>query len=168
MRNLFITCILITMSAFAANAEGEEESYTFERGDNLIGVNVGVKLGDENQTAFSAFYEYGLTKLFVDRCTLGGGFFGGYYKDNLKAEVEKIYIAGINLNIHYQFVKRLDTYAGVAPNFNIKTYKMQKDEADFECYLHVGGRYYLTNWLGIFAEMSTGYNNFSGGVSVKF
>ena len=145
-----------------------DDLYTFEKGKSLIGVNLGVGLGHDNRTAVSAFYEYGLTNLFAEECMLGGGFFGGFYKDKLKSEVEKIYILGVRMNVHYQFIDRLDTYAGFAPNFNIRTYKIVKDEAKFECYFHIGGRYYLTNWLGVFAEMSTGYNNFSGGVSFKF
>ena len=164
-----LTLILIfaTIFSFAVRAQ-YDDLYTFEKGKSLIGVNLGVGLGNDNKTAVSAFYEYGLSKLFVDECTLGGGFFGGFYKDKLGSEIEKIYIAGVKLNVHYQFVDRLDTYAGFAPNFNIKTYEVEDDEAKFECYFHIGGRYYLTNWLGVFAEISTGYNNFIGGVSVKF
>jgi len=142
--------------------------YAFEQGNHLIGASVGVKLANDNRTAVSALYEYGLTRLFVDECTLGGGLFGGYYKDKLGMAVEKIYILGVRLNVHYQFVDRLDTYVGIAPNFNIRTYNFKKDTAKIECYVHVGGRFYLTNWLGIFAEASTGYNNFSFGVNVKF
>ena len=142
--------------------------YTFEQGNHLAGASIGVKLANDNKTAVSAFYEYGLTSLFVDECTLGGGFFGGYYKDKLGMEVEKIYILGVRLNVHYQFVDRLDTYAGIDPNFNIRTFKIEKDRAKFDCYLHIGGRFYLTNWLGVFAEASTGYNNFSFGINVKF
>jgi hypothetical protein len=142
--------------------------HTFEKGKHLVGVHAGVKIGNDNKTAWSALYEYGLTKLFVDECTLGGGFFGGFYKYRLGREVQKIYITGIRLNVHYQFVDRFDTYAGVAPNFNIKTYNIEKDKANFDCYFHAGGRFYLANWLAVFAEISTGYNNFSGGISVKF
>lgn len=159
--------ILTTVAVFTAKAQ-YYDLYTFERGASLVGVNLGVKLGANSRTAVSAFYEYGVSKLFVDECTLGAGFFGGYYRDKLKSEVEQIYIAGVRVNIHYQFVERLDTYAGIDPNFNIRTYKLQKDESGFACYFHIGGRYYLTDWLGVFAEMSTGYNNFSGGFSVKF
>ena len=142
--------------------------YAFEKGKSLLGVNVGVHVGNDNRTAVSGFYEYGLTQLFVEECTLGGGIFGGYYRNNLGVETEKIYITGVRLNVHYQFVDRLDTYAGIAPNFNIRTFKVANNKAKFECYYHIGGRYYLLNWLGVFAEASTGYNNFSGGVSVKF
>ena len=153
--------------SFAVKAQ-YDDLYTFEKGKSLIGVNVGVGVGHDNKVSVSAFYEYGLTQLFAEECTLGGGFFGGYYNDRLGNETEKIYIVGTRLNIHYQFVDRLDTYAGVDPNFNIRTYEVRDDKAKFECYLHIGGRYYLTNWLGVFAEISTGYNNFSGGLSVKF
>ncbi|MDR1380733.1 MAG: hypothetical protein LBJ47_04555 [Tannerella sp.] len=169
MKNLMLTLIFTTVTVFTANAQ-YDDLYTFEQGKSLVGVNVGVKFGNDRKTAVSAFYEYGLARLFADECTLGGGLFGGYYRDALNNEVENIYITGIRINVHYQFVDRLDTYAGVDPNFNIKTYKLQKDanEAKFALYFHAGGRYYLTNWLGVFAEISTGYNNFSGGLSIKF
>lgn len=155
------------LNSFALKAQ-YTDLYTFEKGQNLIGVNVGVNLSKDKRTSFTAFYEYGLTNLFVDECMLGGGFFGGFYKSTLGNEVERIYIAGLRLNIHYQFVDRLDTYAGIDPNFNFKTYKISENEAKFACYFHIGGRYYLTNWLGVFAEISTGFNNFSGGISFKF
>jgi hypothetical protein len=167
-----IVIAIAALSATSLKAQ-YDDLYTFEQGNSLIGVNVGVNTGigplsKDNATAVSVFYEYCLTKLFVDECTLGGGFFGGYYKDSFGAEVEKIYIAGLRLNVHYQFVDRLDTYAGVDPNYHITTYKIDHDKSRFALYAHVGGRYYLTNWLGVFAEASTGFNNFSGGISVKF
>jgi hypothetical protein len=166
-KKLTLLLIFATVCSFVSKAQ-YDDLYTFEKGKSLIGVNMGVSVGNDNKTSVSAFYEYGLAQLFVDECTLGGGFFGGFYKDKLRSEVERIYIVGVRMNVHYQFVDRLDTYAGFAPNFNIRTYKIDKDEAKFECYVHIGGRYYLTNWLGVFAEISTGYNNFSGGFSVKF
>ncbi|MDR1723384.1 MAG: hypothetical protein LBR84_05525 [Tannerella sp.] len=165
-RLIFISLLLIAFSS-TANAQFDD-LYTFEQGNSLIGLNMGVKLGNDNKTAVSAFYEYGLSKLFRDECTLGGGVFGGYYKELLGAEVQKIYIIGVRLNVHYQFFDRFDTYAGIDPNFNIQTFKKDKDSAQFALYFHVGGRYYLTNWLGVFAEASTGYNNFSGGISIRF
>lgn len=164
----FILCLTLAMVCCFVSKAQYTDLYTFEKGSNLLGVNVGVNVGGNSRTAISAFYEHGLSKLFVEQCTLGGGLFGGYHKKEFGGETEKIYIVGVRLNVHYQFVDRLDTYAGVAPNFNIKTYEIEDDESKFECYFHVGGRYYLTNWLGVFAEISTGYNNFSGGVSVKF
>ena len=167
INKLSIILSFVALSGFALRAQ-YTDLYTFEQGKSLVGVNIGVKLANDNKAAVSAFYEYGISKLFVDECTLGGGFFGGFYKDRLGDEIQRIYIAGIRLNVHYQFVERLDTYAGIDPNFNIHTYRIKKDKAQFACYFHIGGRYYLTDWLGVFAEMSTGFNNFSGGISVKF
>ena len=167
LNKLTIILIFAAICSFTSKAQ-YSDLYTFEKGKSLIGVNLGIGLGHDNKTSVSASYEYGLTNLFVDECMLGGGFFGGFYKDKMGSEVEKIYIVGVKLNVHYQFIDRLDTYAGIAPNFNIKTYEIKKDNAQFECYVHIGGRYYLTNWLGVFAEISTGYNNFNGGFSVKF
>lgn len=170
MKKLFLFMAIAFASVYAASAQ-YTDLYAFEKGNSLVGVNIGVKTGANSATAVSAFYEYGLARLFADECTLGGGIFGGYYKNKYgknKEDSQKIYILGVRLNVHYQFVERLDTYAGFDPNFNIETWSDAKDEANFKCYFHVGGRYYLTNWLGVFAEASTGYNNFSGGVSVKF
>lgn len=167
MSRLFLSLALAILLVFSAKAQ-YDDLYTFEQGNSLAGVSLGVKLANDNQTAVSVFYEYALARLFVDECTLGGGIFGGYYSDKLAGESLKIYIAGVRANVHYQFVDRLDTYVGIAPNFNIQTYKIEKDKARFATYFHIGGRYYLTNWLGVFAEISTGYNTFSGGFSVKF
>ena len=164
----FISLLFLLTTCISVSQAQYDDLYTFEKGKSLLGVNIGVRLGNANKTAFSASYEYGLANLFVDECMLGGGVFGGYYKDKLGNEIEKIYIVGIKINIHYQFIDRLDTYAGFAPNFNIKAYELKNNEAQFECYFHFGGRYYLTNWLGVFAEVSTGFNNFSGGLSIKF
>ena len=86
-----LTLIFITILSFASKAQ-YDDLYTFEKGKSLIGVNVGVGINNDNKTAFSAFYEYGLSKLFVDECTLGGGVFGGFHKNKLGRETEKIYI----------------------------------------------------------------------------
>ena len=167
INKLTLFAVFFILSSFALKAQ-YTDLYAFEKGNNLVGVNVGVKLANDNRTAVSAFYEYGLANLFVDECMLGGGIFGGFYRNKVGGEIERIYILGVRLNVHYQFVDRLDTYAGIGPNFNINTFRVKKDEARFSCYFHIGGRFYLTNWLGVFAEMSTGFNNFSGGISVKF
>jgi hypothetical protein len=167
MNKIFLSLVLFTFFIFNVRAQFDD-LYTFEQGSNLVGVNVGVKLANDNRTAVSVFYEHGISKLFVDQCALGGGIFGGYYSDKLREEKLKVYIAGVRLNVHYQLIEGLDTYVGIAPNFNIQTNNIAKDKAEFDCNFHIGGRYYLNNWLGLFAEMSTGFNNFSGGISVKF
>jgi hypothetical protein len=167
MNRLLFSLALVTTVIFSVRAQFDD-LYTFEKGTNLVGVNVGVKLANDGRTAVSAFYEHGLSKLFVDECALGGGIFGSYYSDKLREERLKVYIAGVYANVHYQFVSGLDTYVGIAPNFNIQTNNIAKDRAEFACYFHIGGRYYLNNWLGLFAEMSTGFNNFRGGLSVRF
>jgi len=167
MKKVTILLLFATLNSFALSAQ-YTDLYTFEKGKSIIGANVGVKLSKNHRTAITTFYEYGLTNLFADECMLGGGFFGGFYKNSLGNEVERIYITGLRLNIHYQFVDRLDTYVGIDPNFNFNTYKLKENEAKFACYFHIGGRYYLFNWLGVFAEISTGHNNISGGISVKF
>ena len=166
MKKILFLCFALVCSVVAMAQY--TDTYTFEKGKSLLGVNVGVHVGKDNRTAITGMYEVGLANLFVDECTLGGGIFGGYYKNTLGLEKEKIYIAGIRLNVHYQFVDRLDTYAGIAPNFNFRTFEMAKNKAQFDTYFHVGGRYYIFNWLGLYAEASTGYNNFSGGISLKF
>ena len=168
MKTIRSILFLLAVCCFFPTKAQYTDLYAFEQGNHLAGVSIGMKLANENKASYSAFYEYGLARLFVDECTLGGGFFGGYNKDRLGKEIEKIYILGIRLNVHYQFVDRLDTYAGVAPNFNIKTYSIAKNNSKFECYVHAGGRFYLTNRLAVFAEASTGYNNFSCGINLKF
>jgi len=165
--NRFILIVVFFNCWFSAKAQ-YTDLYAFEQGNHLIGLNIGMKLANDHRAAYSAFYEYGLARLFVDECTLGGGLFGGYYKDKLGKEIQQIYILGLRMNVHYQFVDRLDTYAGITPNFNVKTYKIEKDRAKFDCYIHVGGRFYLTNWFAVFAEVSTGFNNLSGGLNIKF
>ncbi|MDR3252465.1 MAG: hypothetical protein LBT35_02740, partial [Tannerella sp.] len=124
---------LLAALSFAAQAQ-YDELYAFEKGNSLIGLNLGLSMGNDNRTAVCASYEYGLSKLFVDECVLGGGVFGGYYKNHLGEEVENLYITGVRLNVHYQFVDRLDTYAGVDPNFNIRTFKKSSDSSQFALY----------------------------------
>jgi len=174
MNRLSILIIAVSLLSASSLKAQYDDLYTIEQGKSLIGVNVGVNMvgfgqfaGDKS-TAVTAFYEYCLTKMFVEECNLGGGFFGGYSKYSFGAEQQKIYIAGLRVNVHYQFIDRLDTYAGFDPNYHITTYKIEHDIAKFAIYFHIGGRFYLNNWLGVFAEASTGFNNFSGGFSVKF
>jgi hypothetical protein len=164
MKRLLLMFTLCLTCVFFAKAE-YDDLYTFEQGSGLAGISFGFLGG---KTAVSGFYEYGLTKLFVDQCYLGGGFFGGFYRDKLGAETEKIYVAGLRANVHYQFVDRLDTYAGIDPNLNVKTYEIRENDTNLSIFVHAGARYYFTNWLAAFGELSTGFDHLRIGLSVKF
>jgi hypothetical protein len=162
MKKLLLIFTLFLSFTFIAKAY--DDLYTFEQGNSLAGISFGFG----SKTAMTGFYEYALTKMFVDECNLGGGFFGGFHKDKLGAETEKIYVIGLRANVHYQFIERLDTYAGIAPNLNIKTYNVSDNDTNLSVFVHAGARYYFTNWLAEFGELSTGFDNLKIGVSVKF
>lgn len=158
----------------------------FKKGDNLIGAQVGVGDG----LAVSATYEKCVVdKLFDGLGSIGLGGYLGYSHDKDKYtfwgyeagwKYDDI-ILGVRGNLHYQFVKRLDTYAGLMLGYeivNAKSYGKDFDESSFAeaeaeasgiaFSIHLGTRYYFTENFGAMIEVGYGVAYANIGLSYKF
>lgn len=164
---------------------------TFSKGDNLVGVQLGIGDG----LAVSATYENCVKSgLFAtEKGSIGvGGYLGylhygddyttggGYYGDVYKAEWNyNNIIIGARGNLHYEFIDRLDSYAGLMLGYEIvnssnsvkgggESVGYDVDASGFAFSLHLGTRYYFTDNFAAGIEIGYGVAYANIGVAYKF
>jgi hypothetical protein len=191
MKKFIIGCCLFCFIAVHASAQIP----TFLKDDNVVGVGVGfggnIYVGKyyTNNPSISVHYERCiLDNLFDEKSFIGVGGVVGYTSSTYKYPYGSSYwgwkyssiIIGARAALHYAFVDKLDTYAGVILGFNIVSKKEIGTHTDESknitpssptSYLLAGARYYLTDNFAVFAEVCPGWNVFSIinlGVSLKF
>lgn len=186
---LISTIAILGLSVFSANAQNQD---TFVKNDKIVSVGVGLfgqSLGKLTIPPITAAFEYGVVdNLFKNgNGSIGIGAKGGYYQVGYKNETGSVtshsgLVGGI-ATLHYQFIPRLDTYAGLflgaylgGASTNIKTKageatvpgKGSAVDASFGWGLHLGARYYITNQFAINGELGYGYSILNLGVTFKF
>lgn len=185
MKKIFVLALFMLVVS-VSNAQD-----VFKKGDNLIGAQVGIG----NGLAVSATYEKCVVdKLFDGFGSIGVGGYLGYahdkdeYQYNLGEyggyeagwKYDDI-ILGVRGNLHYQFVKRLDTYAGLMLGYeivNAKSYGKGIDEfasvvgeaeaSGVAFSIHIGTRYYFTENFGAMIEVGYGVAYANVGLAYKF
>ena len=160
---VFLFCAVFTMGANAQN--------TFNKGDKI--VNLGIGLGNtysgySSMIPISGSFEVGIKdNLFDDKSSLGvGAYFGFASKDHWT-----FLYPGVRGALHYQFIDKLDTYAGLMLAMRMYTwsYEGHSDSySDFIIPFYIGGRYYFTDKMAAFAELGHGIAYLQLGVSLKF
>ena len=160
---------------------------TFEKGTKVL--NLGVGLGGSYYSGYSgsthtplinAAFDVSVKNVFDDKGAIGiGGYFGyqsakwssGAYSWTLSNMV-----IGPRGTLHYQFVDKLDTYAGLLLGYHVVNWKytgytVNPDNGSSEVYFSgfVGARYYFSNKFGAYIELGSGaLGNANVGVSLKF
>lgn len=151
----------------------------FNKDDKVI--NVGIGLGSYiSYTDFSisvppisGSFEYGIVDLFDKKGGVGIGGYLGYilYKNKFdnSMKVSDLVIGPRGL-FHYQFVDKLDTYAGVMLGYDVKSYSRSSDlpGSGFYATYFLGARYYLTSAIAIYGELGYGVAPLEIGVAYKF
>jgi hypothetical protein len=169
------------VGAFAQNT-------VFSEGDKVVnlGIGIGSTLGGSGYSTkippISGSFEYGIKdELFDEHSSLG---IGGYiaYSAN-KYEIintglsvgadYSYFILGARGALHYQFVEKLDTYAGLMLGYNVVSSSSfggynQASSSEVAFSLYIGGRYYFSNDIAAFAELGYGIAALQLGVSFKF
>lgn len=173
---LFFTFI---MSALTIQAQD-----VFKKGDNMVSASVGVGSG----IPVAVSYERGIVdNLFDGNGSIGLGGYLGYYSDKDEQTFQKVKVGwkyndimiGVRGNLHYQFVDKLDTYAGLMLGYEIVKAKAiaegydesaigSADGSGIGFAIQVGARYFFTDNFGAFAEVGYGIAYASLGVSLKF
>jgi len=176
--------LFICVNLFLAGALSAQKT-TFEKGDKVL--NLGIGLGS---TSYGSGYSMGMPpvsaslefavkdKLFNDhKGAIGVAPYIGYgsykYKmyDGYSAKFSDLLI-GVRGNLHYQFVDKLDTYAGLFLGYENVSWK---DNHGFTngvgsglgWALLIGGRYYFSDNIGAMAELGYGITYLNLGVSLK-
>ena len=180
MKNSFYVRILVVFLAlvgFGWSASAQDDA--FNRGDFVI--NAGVGLGtyisysgySNSLLPITASAEYGILDLFDGKAGVGVGGYLAYtsfsHKVTDKWNVGNM-IVGARVIFHYQFVEKLDTYAGVMAGYNIVSYSHSDNLAGSTFYptTFAGARYYLAQNIGVFSEVGYGVSPLQVGLTIKF
>lgn len=181
MRKFLFTKILVlslTLCGFSWSASAQDE--TFNKGDKV--VNVGVGLGTYvSDKGFSmtvppitGSFEYGIADLFDGRGGIGVGGYIGYLLRKSGGEnsfnVSDLFIGPRGL-FHYQFIDKLDTYAGFMVGYDVVSFGETDSKlsgSGFYSTYFIGARYYITNNIGVFGELGYGVSPLQLGFTYKF
>ncbi|AFD06688.1 outer membrane beta-barrel protein [Solitalea canadensis] len=187
MKFKFVFAILVTL--IAVSAQVKAQSTSFIKGDKAL--NLGIGLGSTGFSGsgynmsvppVSVSLEFGIKdNLFNDsKCALGVAPYIGYASynyaydygmaNNGKTKLTDL-IIGVNGNIHYEFVNKLDTYAGLMLGYENVSWK----DSSFGSIagsgmfvgVNIGGRYYFTDNLAAMMEIGYGVTYLNLGVAFK-
>ena len=182
MRKFYLSVVVCLLAVAYSSAQS-----AFEKGSNV--VNLGVGFGG-NLYSGSLYRGSGYSRLpyvslsferciidnlFDDKSAIGVGGLVGFTSAKMKDYWTSTDIAiGARGAFHYQFVDKLDTYAGVMIGYNINTWKWKGSgsgstgSSGLTWSTFVGARYYLTDAIGVFAEVGWGYTVLNAGLAFKF
>jgi len=181
MKRILLTKVLVVffvLFGFSWGASAQDEA--FNKGDKV--VHVGIGLG--NFISYSGYsikvppisgsFEYGILDLFDGRGAVGVGGYLGYTsfgnKVNSKWTVSDL-IIGPRGTFHYQFVDKLDTYAGLMVGYDIVSYSHTDSDlsgSGFYPTFFAGARYYLIDNFAVWGEVGYGVSPLQLGVAYKF
>jgi hypothetical protein len=183
MKKNFVKFFLVSSLLFCFNW-GTYAQDVIQKGDKIInlGIGLGSYLGysgySQKIPPISGSFEYGIVDhLFDDHSAIGVGGYLGYtswkskYKEHGDWTVSDLVI-GVRGSFHYQFVDKLDTYAGVMLGYDIVSYSdkvgdsLGGSSAAFSTY--VGARYYLSDNIAVYGELGYGVAALELGVAFKF
>ncbi|MDR1356585.1 MAG: hypothetical protein LBJ58_02820 [Tannerellaceae bacterium] len=169
---------LIILSAFSfliVAAAGAQE--IFQKGTSV--ANIGIGLG--HYVPIQASYEYSVVDGLIEgeNGAIGVGGYLAYYghSENLyggKFSYSDVVI-GARGSFHYQFVDKLDTYAGLMLGYDIASAKWSgsgaetaADGSGLSLSILAGARYYFTPSVAAYGEIGYGLAYLSVGVALKF
>ncbi|MDR2286675.1 MAG: hypothetical protein LBE04_04260 [Prevotellaceae bacterium] len=179
MKRFFVTIIAfwtLSQVSFAQNMD-----MAFVKDDKVVNASLGfvntIYTGNGWKTTFppiSFTGEYGIVDGLIDgKASIGAGvdvsYIGTKYYDlYLKLYKYSNLIFGIRGAFHYQFIDKLDTYAGL-----LIGYKIVSGNSDYAINepvwgYYVGARYYLTDNFAIMSEIGNNVSLISIGVAYKF
>lgn len=150
MKKYFVLGI-ISLFAVAANAQE-----IFQKGTTVLNLGVGVG----SHIPVEASFEHGIVDGLIKRenGSIGIGGYVGWYNRNS-------FGLGVRGAFHYQFVDKLDTYAGLMLGYDIHggTSASSLFPSAF-----AGARYYFVPSLAVYSELGYGISYLSVGLALKF
>ena len=174
VRNLILG-LAVAFAGFASLGEANAQK-TFEKGTQTASLMIGLP----GSGAFSgivvppltAVYERGIvSNLFSNgKGTIGVGGQGGYQLIRTAPETyaSSIFV-GARGALHYEFVPKLDTYAGVGLGWGFYGGNAYSGAAGAFIYQgFIGARYYVTPTLALGGEVGLGYSPLNLGVTYRF
>ncbi len=184
MKKLFLIVACIFFGIQLASAQN-----VFSKGDFVLNAGIGIgstlHTGSNMSTTFpplSASLEYCMIdNLFDANSSIGVGGVVGYsaqkYKDGNFESKYSDFLLGARGSFHYQFVDKLDTYAGIVLAYDIvsssaksngSTYHYSADGSTLFAGAYIGARYYFTDQFAAMAEVGYDIAVFTVGIALKF
>lgn len=176
MKKLAFLVIAIALVSFGANAQS-----TFDKSTKTIKLGLGF---NSNGKPITLAFEKGIQNdLFgVEKLNLGVGAYAGLYSYSttvnygIEMTTSTLVIApGVTGTLHYQFIDKLDTYAGLSLGAVISSVSVESSVAsasssatNFAWGLAGGLRYEITPKWGAYIEGGKGTGSVTIGVAMKF
>jgi hypothetical protein len=174
MRKLLLTaCALVALIA-ATNAQE-----IFAKRDLVghVGIGIGSYLGGSNYTTtvppILISGEYGILDSFIKgKAAIGVGGYLAYTANkwkNANSSRQSFFIIGARGVFHYQFVERLDTYAGLMFGYQgVSAKNIPNGTSSGFCPASfIGARYYFSDRFAAFSELGFGIAALQLGVAIK-
>jgi hypothetical protein len=178
MKKIVFSLLLAFSFAVASQAQ------VFAKNDKVVnlGVGIGSYLGGVGYSTIippiSGSFEYGIVDGLINgKASIGVGGYLGFASQKYKYLNDSgwnynYFILGARGAFHYQFVDKLDTYAGLMLGYNIATSSGDNvgnvSAGGFVYSTFVGARYYFTESIAAFAEIGYGIAVLQLGVAFKF
>ena len=161
----------------------------FHKGNQTASLLVGLGVYNDGIPPILLSYEYCVADNLINgnNGSIGVGAEGGYFAIKYGNKTAHSWVhsglVGGRASFHYQFVNKLDTYAGLflgailtggsttsidLGDQNIKTNKSSDVSAAFGWGVHVGARYYFTPNFAVNAELGYGFSIANLGVTFRF
>ena len=183
-KKTFLTIAICLMTVVYASAQESN----FEQNDNVVNLGLGFGstyygrsyIGFAGYTRLPTFllsYERCIIgSLFNDQSSLGIGGIGGYTYVSHSSWTSTDIMFGVRAAMHYAFIDRLDTYAGVMAGYDIYAWKWKgssetihtSGSGGFTPGVFVGGRYYFAGPIAVYAELGYGFTLANVGIALKF
>ena len=186
MKKLFVLALAAVL-CLGLNAQ------IFSKGDKVgqIGIGIGSYIGGSGYKTtippISGSFEYGIVDGLLDgKASIGVGGYLAYtankwetsFLGNSYGFKNNYFILGARGAFHYQFIEKLDTYAGLMLGYNVVSGKYFGDDlgytvnnaaaSAFGYSAFIGARYYFTEQFAAFAEVGYGIAALELGIAMKF
>ncbi|WP_449033384.1 outer membrane beta-barrel protein [Porphyromonas sp.] len=174
VKNLILG-LAVAFAGFASLGEANAQK-TFEKGTQTASLMIGLPsttglFSSIVVPPLTAVYERGVvSNLFGNgKGTIGVGGQGEYVLYRAAPEVYSGYFfLGARGALHYEFVPKLDTYAGLALGWSFVGGTVVQNSGAFAVPFFVGARYYVTPTLALGGELGYGLTLVNLGVTYRF
>lgn len=185
-----IVSLFALMAAGFATTQAQAQD-VFAKGQNTVSLGIGL-FGNYGGTLqvppLQATYEYCVVDGLINgnNGSIGIGAMGAYYRVGEQRMDAKWSVNGGLLgargSFHYQFVGKLDTYAGIflgarmtgtnttvaVGDYSTDVQSSSSVSSAFSWGLHLGARYYFTPAFAATAEVGYGYSILNLGITFRF
>ena len=183
MKKFFLPLVVMALFVMQGNSQN-----AFNKGDKVVNLSVGFGSSLYSGSGYSSHtpviagsYELGIKdELFDAKSSLGVGAYVAYTGSKYTYGPGYIKYSNIIIGargaLHYQFIEKLDTYAGVMLGFNIVSVKNfgngmnggSASASGFKFDAFVGGRYYFSDRFALLLELGSGIAYGNIGIAIKF